>query len=493
MTTAKAKFVHARILMVDINKIFPAPENEKVYSPNELEDLVPNIREKRAKGKGLFKTGIDNALRVSRDGFIIGGHRRFLSAKRLGLNQVPCRYDEQITRVNKDGSINDKFIQELRDDNRQRDKTLEEKVREEIISANPEEAYRRVVEHRKQRARVDVALMDIGASKRRPQISKAKGPLVDAIQSAIESLRPYWPLKLRQIHYDLAQNRNPLIHASKPDSRYVLNDTSYRSLEIITRGRVEGWIEDDIFDDTTRPITTWNVYKSPTQFIRKELDEFLKDGYCDLLQSQPNHIEILVEKDALAGVLRPVAMEYTMPITIGRGQCSYPPRVKMAKRFEGSGKENLVVLILSDCDPSGDYIAQAYARSMRDDLNIKNIAAIHVAVTDDQIRALKLPSGGQAKGKDHKNKAERTKYKRFVERHGSDQVYELEAIPPAALQQILRDAIDSVIDVDAFNYEIEDEKNHAVLFEAMRHHVHDSLKVFMSENRACTNLGDIGD
>jgi hypothetical protein len=45
----------------------------------------------------------------------------------------------------------------------------------------------------------------------------------------------------------------------------------------------------------------------------------------------------------------------------------------------------------------------------------------------------------------------------FVDRHGDD-VYELEAIPPADLQSILKQAIDSVIDVDAFNAEINREK-----------------------------------
>lgn len=56
---------------------------------------------------------------------------------------------------------------------------------------------------------------------------------------------------------------------------------------------------------------------------------------------------------------------------------------------------------------------------------------------------------------------------KFVQRFGR-YVYELEAIPPEQLQEILRRTIDQVLDVDAFNAEIEAEKRDAVQLEAVR-------------------------
>ena len=43
-------------------------------------------------------------------------------------------------------------------------------------------------------------------------------------------------------------------------------------------------------------------------------------------------------------------------------------------------------------------------------------------------------------------------YEKFVMRHGED-VYELEAVAPKVLHDILRNAIPSVIDVDTLNRE----------------------------------------
>ena len=57
--------------------------------------------------------------------------------------------------------------------------------------------------------------------------------------------------------------------------------------------------------------------------------------------------------------------------------------------------------------------------------------------------------------------------KKFVEKHGEN-VYELEAVPPQQLQAILRNAIDNVIDVDAFNAEIDREEQDAADLERIR-------------------------
>ena len=59
--------------------------------------------------------------------------------------------------------------------------------------------------------------------------------------------------------------------------------------------------------------------------------------------------------------------------------------------------------------------------------------------------------------------------KRFVDEHGDD-AYELEALPHEDLQQILRDAIDGVIDTDAFNHEVDCEKQDAAFLATKRKH-----------------------
>ena len=60
-----------------------------------------------------------------------------------------------------------------------------------------------------------------------------------------------------------------------------------------------------------------------------------------------------------------------------------------------------------------------------------------------------------------KAKEQGSRYEKFVSRNGDD-VFELEAVEPKRLQAILRAAIDSVLDIDAFNAELGREKQNAV-------------------------------
>src|SRR5262249_55952988 len=152
----------------------------------------------------------------------------------------------------------------------------------------------------------------------------------------------------------------------KAGSRYANDLQSYKNLsDLLTRARLAGAVPMNAIDDETRPVVTWNVHRDPGPFVRRKLDGFLKGYYRDLQQSQPNHVEIVGEKNTIDNIVRPVAMEYCVPLTIGRGYSSLPPRDKMAKRFRRSGKEQLILLVLSDFDPEGEDIAHSFARSMR--------------------------------------------------------------------------------------------------------------------------------
>src|SRR4030042_6040770 len=96
-------------------------------------------------------------------------------------------------------------------------------------------------------------------------------------------------------------------------------------------------------------------------------------------------------------------MKYFIPYTIGRGYSSINPRHDMAERFQKSGKEKLIVLILSDFDCDGVEIGQSFARSMRDDFGI-DVCPIRVALTHEQTLSLNLPPGGEAKQKESSNR-----------------------------------------------------------------------------------------
>lgn len=453
------EFGHVPISEKSIWEIHPSPENEKLYRPVDPDD--PDVQALAASIKDI---GLLEPLVITSDGYLISGHRRHTAALVAGVHRVPVR-ELDVSRMDDP----DRFLRLLREHNRQRDKTQAEKLREEIVSMNPEEAYFSLVEHREQQAGIDVKTISLRDYQGRSRISEAKLPFLAAIKSVVSERKPYWPLSDRQIHYALL-NDPPLRHASKPASRYDNSARSYKALtELLTRARIEGEIPMEAIGDETRPVTEWRTYQSTRQFLQQELDDFLKNYWRDHQQSQPNHIELVVEKNTVAPIVKPVVMEYCIRLTSGRGFCSLPPRYEMLQRFEKSGKEKLVILFLSDFDPEGEEIPHSFARSLRDDFDLpeEQIVPIKVALTADQVREFDLPPILQAK-KSSPN------YQKFVAKYGTD-AFELEAIPPATLQELTRQAIDSVLDVDAFNAEKDAEREDAQYLDAVRRKTRQTL------------------
>jgi len=441
--------------------IRPSPANDKLYRP--VSDSDPDII---ALAQSIEQHGLQEPIVITRDNFILSGHRRHRACHLAGLTVIRCRVEDLL-------STDPDFLTRVCEFNRQRVKSIDEIVREEIVSADPEEGYRVLQEHRQQQAQVDVATILIVGRKHRARISKAKEPMLQAVLAILRERRAFWPLTERQIHYALL-NDPPLVHAQKPESAYRNTVQCYKATcDLVTRARLEGQIPFQAIEDPTRPVAVWGCHREPGSFIRDEVNRFLKGYYRELQQSQPNHIEIVGEKNTIESILRPVAAKFCIPVTIGRGYCSIPPRYAMQQRFQRSGKEKLIILALGDFDPEGEDIAHSFARSMRDDFGVAGIEAIKVALTAAQVQELRLPPMMRAKQTS-------SRYEDFVERHGHD-VFELEAVPPEQLQELLRRAIDSVLDVNAFNAEVEAEKRDAGQLAGIRRALGDSLDGWVAD------------
>ena len=110
-------------------------------------------------------------------------------------------------------------------------------------------------------------------------------------------------------------------------------------------------------------------------------------------------------------------------------------------------------------------------RAHRTGLSVNfRLAPVKVALTADQVVGLGLKPQMQAKRGS-------SQYRKFVEQHGTA-VFELEAVPPEDLQKLLTEAIDEVIDTEAFNAEVDAEREDAAFLHGAR-------------QRACLALGDI--
>ena len=425
-----------------LGSITPAPEKDDLYKAIAWDD--PEIVE---LARSIKELGVQEPLLISRNGYIISGHRRRIAALLAKLVEVPVRV-HPVSRAENPKA----FLKLLVEMNSQRIKSANEMLHESLIKVDPKRAYEQIVNDRKEKAAEQScnSLAEIAPSHagRRCEISDAKRPFLDAVLSVLREQREYWPLSDRQIHYRLLGEDAPLTHASKPDSRYVNDKASYRKLtDLLARARIDGVVPWEAIEDVTRPVDLHTAFRNPGQFFRQELNNFLKGYWRNRLQSQPNHIEIVAEKLTVHTILQQVAQEHTMPLTISRGMASLPPKKAMHSRYIRSGKKKLILLIVSDLDPAGDAIAEDLVKSFRRDFHIWRIEAYKVALTIDQVSEFDLAPSMEAKDTS-------PTYAAFVEKYGITDAYELEAMEPSDLVDTLEAAIDEIIDIDLYNQEL---------------------------------------
>jgi hypothetical protein len=456
-----------RVHHVDARALKPSPENETLYRERtELDSDFARLVE------SVKAEGVHDPLRVSKDDYIISGHQRRKAAIRAKRYTVPVIYDR---RSRKDHTA-DEWTAILREHNCQREKSFDELVREKLVDIDPTEAVSRIIDDRVERSRSRVGLIDIsGREMKRYGISPVKQEMMDAILEVLHDLNDYLPASLRAIHYRLLVKL--FFRNSKTRTRYLNDLSCYKDLsDLATRMRIKGVIPWDSICDETRPVTTWKCWRNAADFIDEQCRQFLRGHARDLMQSQQQHFEIVVEKLTVQNFIDPVAARYRIPVVVMRGNSGIDARYQIVERFRRSGKSRVFLLCGGDCDPDGDSIVDSTLRSLRDDFDITNVQGTRFAMTHAQADELRLPRMLEAKEGS-------TNYPAFIKKHGRKDCYEMEAVSPEQLQQWVDAAIRGVIDVEAYNHEIDEQTREAAGIMAEREAV---LHMMGNHNRPGT-------
>jgi hypothetical protein len=252
---------------------------------------------------------------------------------------------------------------------------------------------------------------------------------------------------------------------------YKNDSNSYQATsELITRLRLNGTLPWHAFDDGTRPLKEFHPFTDVREFIRYKLNNLLGGYWRDLLQTQPNHIEVVCEKNTIYHMVCQVTEKYQIWTSSGRGFNSIDPWHDLVVRYHQSRKDRLFVIVLSDYDPEGEMIPHVGGRTLRDDFGLRDVTIIKAGVTRKQIERYQLPPQNFA-NEDSKNR------KWFLERNsGDDTVWELEAMRPEDMLSDLESTIQRVIDIDLFNREVKNEKEESAYLEATKEVVRSALK-----------------
>lgn len=177
--------------------------------------------------------------------------------------------------------------------------------------------------------------------------------------------------------------------------------------------------------------TRWQIKPTSYTGLEAAMTRWHEQYRRDLWQAQSSHVEIWVEKDALAGVIAPITRQYDVPLFVARGYASMSFLYSAAEDIKAIGKPAFIYHF-GDYDPSG--VNAAY--KIRDELQAHGakISFERVAITEAQIAQYSLPT------RPTKRKDPRAK------RWGGQDSVELDALPANILRALVRECIERHID-----------------------------------------------
>jgi hypothetical protein len=244
-----------------------------------------------------------------------------------------------------------------------------------------------------------------------------------AILQIFEEQKPR--LTVRQIYYALT------VRGVVPKTLAGYRQTCYQ----LIRGRESGYIPYSWIADNTR----WQIKPITEPSLEDALDHWQRAYRRDLWLDQPERVEIWVEKDALAGVIKPVTEEYDVALFVCRGYSSATFLFEAAEQIKSIGKPTYIYHF-GDFDPSGVDAAH----KVRDGL-VKHGAQIHfarAAVTLEQIANLNLPTR-ETKKSDPRSRT-----------WGDVPSVELDAIPAPFLRGLVRECIERHLDTETLAFTV---------------------------------------
>lgn len=230
-------------------------------------------------------------------------------------------------------------------------------------------------------------------------------------------------LTLRQLYYQFI-TRNVFPNSEK----------SYKNLgQLISDARLAGKVDWDAIADRIRGLRGVHFWDGPADAIRERADKYKED----LWEGQPKHLEVWVEKDALADVISRAATPFRVDFFVCRGYTSQTSLHEAAKRlnyYTGQDKEN-IVLHLGDHDPSGKDMT----RDIVDRFEVfgAEVEIKRLALNMDQVRKYNPPPN-PAKVTD-------SRFEGYRREFGKNS-WELDALEPRVIVKLIQDNIKKHID-----------------------------------------------
>lgn len=213
-----------------------------------------------------------------------------------------------------------------------------------------------------------------------------------------------------------------------------------RVASVIDDGRKAGLVDWSAIEDRTRFLRGIADYADPTDWLSRNIDAYAEDIWAD----QDYYCETWIEKDAALGTVEGVCDKFRVPLFSCRGYPSSSELYYAAKRLERVRRDSRqpIVFYIGDHDPSGLQMTDNASNALATFARTNQIEFRRICLTMDQIDEYDPPEN-YAKESD-------SRYNWYVEQTGRDAAWELDALDPIVIADVLSDAIKSVCDKDRF-------------------------------------------
>ena len=230
-------------------------------------------------------------------------------------------------------------------------------------------------------------------------------------------------LTLRQLYYQLV-SRNAVPNIER----------SYKNLStLVSDARLSGMMDWAAIEDRIRQPILQNEFTNLRDLTEAALSSYRLPRW----KEQEHYAELWVEKDALAGVLEPLASEFHVTMMVNRGYSSQSAMFESAERFNTAGGQRFPILFyLGDMDPSGEDMVRDIEDRLRM-FGVLHIRVVKLALTMEQVEQYNPPPN-PAKVTDPRATA-------YIQQHG-DSSWEVDALPPEVLGNLIRTAFDEIVD-----------------------------------------------
>ena len=257
------------------------------------------------------------------------------------------------------------------------------------------------------------------------------------IELANEIINSYDGLKLtlRQLYYQFV-TRNAIPN----------KENAYKRLgNLISDARLAGLLDWEAIEDRVRTPKMQNEYDDLKDLVEAALRSYRLPRW----EGQDWYVELWCEKDAVSNILAPMAKKYHIVQMVNRGYSSQSAMHDTAERFlEQDETKRNALLYLGDHDASGEDMV----RDIRERLAMFGVELTvnKIALTFEQVKQYNLVPN-PAKLTDTRSKA-------YIKKFGNES-WELDALPPDVLHEMIEQAILKVLDVDKYNEIIEQENS----------------------------------